>query len=206
VIRPFDARSIARHRAAGIGASSDHWLTACFDTSAALASAPAEPKNAMREAFVCMGKVKRTLPNRSSPLSRESSNIDSMSTVGNRIKQIRTRLGLKQQALGALAGVSKSAVSQWEREITTPDGDSLLSLHKKKGINPDWVLYGTGEMFVVRGNASDALTVLTPRQKALLGYFSGLTDAQQDDVLRELQDKERLNQEILEQLTLKKAS
>ena len=43
-------------------------------------------------------------------------------------------------------------------------------------------------------------TVLTPRERALLGYFSGLTEAQQDEVIRELQEKKQLNEELLAQL------
>jgi transcriptional regulator with XRE-family HTH domain len=37
-----------------------------------------------------------------------------METMGDRIRQLREARGLTQQQLGALVGVTKSAVSQWE--------------------------------------------------------------------------------------------
>ena len=42
-----------------------------------------------------------------------------------------------------------------------------------------------------------AASALTPRQQALLGYFDGLTEAQQEAVLRELSEKKQVNQAIV---------
>ncbi len=48
---------------------------------------------------------------------------------------------------------------------------------------------------------------LTPRQQALLGYFDGLTEEQQEAVLRELSEKKQVNQAIVEHfLARQKAS
>ena len=55
-------------------------------------------------------------------------------------------LGLTQEGLGALARVTKQAVSNWEREISQPDRDAVLALQRSKGISPEWLLSGRGPM------------------------------------------------------------
>lgn len=66
--------------------------------------------------------------------------------IGDRIKQLRKALGLTQEELGRIAGISKAAVSAWERERSKPDTDSLLALERKKRVNIEWVRTGKGEM------------------------------------------------------------
>lgn len=83
--------------------------------------------------------------------------------IGERIKQIRAELGLSQAELGEMAGgVSKSAVSQWERGLTSPERDALMALRRKRGISPDWIIHGKGEMFEpVRHPTDDEAELLT---------------------------------------------
>ena len=45
---------------------------------------------------------------------------------------------------------------------------------------------------------------LTPRQRAFLGYLDELTETQQQEVMRELQETKRLNDELFEELLTKK--
>ena len=46
----------------------------------------------------------------------------------NRIKDLRRAAGYSQQQLANLLYVNQTAVSQWERGITTPNNDTLLQL------------------------------------------------------------------------------
>jgi SOS-response transcriptional repressor LexA len=70
-------------------------------------------------------------------------------SVAERIKQARQALGLSQGEFGRLAGTEgKSAVSQWERGVTEPGGDSLLNLRRKTNLNDVWVREGRGQMFL----------------------------------------------------------
>lgn len=62
-----------------------------------------------------------------------------MKAVADRIKALRRALGVTQEALGKLAGVTKSAVSQWERGICKPERDALLALKRARNINPEWI-------------------------------------------------------------------
>lgn len=62
-----------------------------------------------------------------------------MKAVADRIKALRRTLGVTQEALGKLAGVTKSAVSQWERGICEPDRHALHALKRARNINPEWI-------------------------------------------------------------------
>ena len=83
-----------------------------------------------------------------------------METVADRVKALRNELGVTQEGLGKLAGVSKSAVSQWERGLTEPEWEALRELQRAKNVNPSWVSHGDGEMFGgpkrLGGEAEDA--------------------------------------------------
>lgn len=71
--------------------------------------------------------------------------------VSERIKQARSKLGLSQTEFGrAAGGVSKAAVSQWERGLTTPERDALMALQRDKALSPEWIMNGHGDMFVAR--------------------------------------------------------
>lgn len=70
-----------------------------------------------------------------------------------RIKQVRKLLRLSQEKFGKLAGVSKSAVSQWESDQTTPERDALFSLQKNARINPKWITDGIDPMFNTNARA-----------------------------------------------------
>ncbi|NKN33965.1 XRE family transcriptional regulator [Marichromatium bheemlicum] len=67
-------------------------------------------------------------------------------STADRVKELRKTLGLTQQALGALAGVSKQAVSQWERDLTEPQWEALHALRASQGVNPRWLLHGEAPM------------------------------------------------------------
>lgn len=49
-------------------------------------------------------------------------------SLGSRIRDLRERLGLSQERLGELMGVSFQAVSSWERDQTVPDTSRLTAL------------------------------------------------------------------------------
>lgn len=111
--------------------------------------------------------VKHALPIRSIPLNRFQVRILYM-TTRERIKEVRELLELTGEAFGKLAGVSKAAVSQWESGRTTPQRDALLSLKRKRGISPEWITSGKGEMFdAVSGSfeMSEEWDLLTHEQR-----------------------------------------
>ena len=58
-----------------------------------------------------------------------------------RLGRYRTRQGLSQEALAECIGVSRQAVSRWERAKAVPDIDSLIALAGVYGVSIDALLY-----------------------------------------------------------------
>lgn len=58
-------------------------------------------------------------------------------SIGNRLYQYRRKSGLSQEELAARLGVSRQAVSKWERAEAAPDTDNLINLSKIYGVTLD---------------------------------------------------------------------
>ena len=63
--------------------------------------------------------------------------------VGNRIKLLRNKKGLKQDELAAAIGVSPSAVSNYEQGTRVPKDDTLKALVTVLDTTSDYILMGT---------------------------------------------------------------
>lgn len=61
-------------------------------------------------------------------------------TIANRLVELRQSLGLSQEALAASLGVSRQAVSKWERAEASPDTDNLIALANLYDISLDALL------------------------------------------------------------------
>ena len=62
--------------------------------------------------------------------------------TANRLYQYRKQMGLSQEELAAKIGVSRQAVSKWERAEASPDTDNLIELAKIYGLTLDELLKG----------------------------------------------------------------
>ncbi len=60
--------------------------------------------------------------------------------IGQRLKQARLNLGLKQSALGAIVGVSASFISQCESGRKFPRLDVFLKIVDALNVSPNYVL------------------------------------------------------------------
>jgi len=65
-------------------------------------------------------------------------------TLGQRIQEGRTKLGLSQEGLGERLGVSRQAVSKWEADAAVPDTDKLIALSKLFGMTLNELLQVEG--------------------------------------------------------------
>ena len=63
-------------------------------------------------------------------------------TIANRLVELRQSLGLSQEALASSLGVSRQAVSKWERAEASPDTDNLIALANLYNISLDALLLG----------------------------------------------------------------
>lgn len=62
--------------------------------------------------------------------------------TANRLYQYRKKMGLSQEELAARIGVSRQAVSKWERAEASPDTDNLIELANVYGLTLDELLMG----------------------------------------------------------------
>ena len=65
--------------------------------------------------------------------------------TANRLLQYRKKMGFSQEDLAEKIGVSRQAVSKWERAEASPDTDNLIELSKVYGVTPDEMLRGETE-------------------------------------------------------------
>lgn len=65
--------------------------------------------------------------------------------TANRLYEYRKNMGLSQEELASKIGVSRQAVSKWERAEASPDTDNLIELSKVYGVTLDEMLRGTPE-------------------------------------------------------------
>lgn len=62
--------------------------------------------------------------------------------MAQRLVDRRKAAGLSQEALAAQLGVSRQAVSKWERSESSPDTDNLIALAALYDVSLDELLYG----------------------------------------------------------------
>ena len=61
-------------------------------------------------------------------------------STADRLVQLRKENGLSQEALASKLGVSRQAISKWERAEASPDTDNLIALAEIYGITLDALL------------------------------------------------------------------
>ena len=64
--------------------------------------------------------------------------------TANRLLQYRKKFNLSQEDLAAKIGVSRQAISKWERAEASPDTDNLILLAEIYGVTLDELLKGEG--------------------------------------------------------------
>lgn len=66
-------------------------------------------------------------------------------TIGNRIAKTRKAKGFTQEYLAESLGVSRQAVSKWEKDQTAPDTKNLIALASLLGVSVEYLASGTRE-------------------------------------------------------------
>ena len=68
--------------------------------------------------------------------------------MNERLKQLRTVLGLSQEAYGETVGVTKAAISRIESGINSLSDRMILSIVTQHNVNERWLRTGEGDMFI----------------------------------------------------------
>jgi transcriptional regulator with XRE-family HTH domain len=75
--------------------------------------------------------------------------------IGKRFKQVRKKLSLTQTKLAEVIGCKQATIADYERERISPSAKVLSIISKNYNININWLLTGSGEMFLShQGQAS----------------------------------------------------
>ena len=69
-------------------------------------------------------------------------------TLGKTIHKIRTEAKMTQEQFAELFGVSQQSVQKWERDVTTPDLDKIITISKYFGISLDALVLGNDNRIV----------------------------------------------------------
>lgn len=83
--------------------------------------------------------------------------------IANRLFQYRKKNNLSQEELASKIGVSRQAVSKWERAEASPDTDNLILLAKLYGVTLDELLQGSEEP---TGNQENSQTEETEKNNS----------------------------------------
>lgn len=97
----------------------------------------------------------------------------------NRIRDLRKEHELSQQELAKQLGVNQTAVSQWERGVTTPSSTVMVDLCKLWNVTPDFLLGLSDEKI-----ASTLEDVDAKELQLLKDLVDQLTPDQQQELLR----------------------
>lgn len=68
--------------------------------------------------------------------------------MNERIKKLRKTLGLTLEKFGERLGVKRNSVSQWENGINNVSDQVRKSICREFGVNEEWLLSGSGPMFI----------------------------------------------------------
>jgi transcriptional regulator with XRE-family HTH domain len=93
-----------------------------------------------------------------------------METVGDRLREERTRLGLNQEEFAAVGGLRKQAELNYESGARSPDADYLLAL-ESAGVDIVYVLTGR------RVLTDSAAVVLNNDEQEILRKYRQLNEA-----------------------------
>lgn len=100
----------------------------------------------------------------------------------NRIKELRTRLGMNQATLSNIIGVTRSTVSMWEINKSQPDSDMLVRLADLFGVSVDCIVMHDAPLSVQKEKPAE-YDGLADDEKTLLALFRQLNTEARDRLI-----------------------
>lgn len=96
--------------------------------------------------------------------------------LGEKLKDLRTQKGLTQDAMAALLNIKRQTYSAYERGISFPDINALLSMANFFDVSVDFLLENK---IATVGKQS-----LSEKQNKILELVEGLTDREREELIR----------------------
>ncbi len=101
--------------------------------------------------------------------------------IANRLVQLRKAHGLSQEELASRLGISRQAVSKWERAESSPDTDNLIMLSQLYGVSLDELLSTEDPIPEPEPETDEAETGgEAPRQKVHVSFTDGINVTDDD--------------------------
>lgn len=75
--------------------------------------------------------------------------------IATRLVQLRKANGLSQEALAEKLGISRQAISKWERAEASPDTDNLIALASLYGMTLDTLLNTKNDAYILNGQPEE---------------------------------------------------
>ena len=85
--------------------------------------------------------------------------------LNERITVVRKAMGLTQEQLGELVGVSRQAVSKWESGQTVPDAITVAKLCRALNVSADYIILGKQPEGGALGSAPAELPYKPPHER-----------------------------------------
>lgn len=76
-------------------------------------------------------------------------------TFAKRVRAVRLALGLTQQAFADKLGIARNTVAKYEYEARVPEGPVTELICRQFGVNRDWLVNGTGEMYAKKSRKEE---------------------------------------------------
>lgn len=71
--------------------------------------------------------------------------MEKLKTIGDRVREIRTGMGLIRDDFAELMGVSRNTLARYETDERKPDADFIIKFCEEYEVSADWLLFGKSE-------------------------------------------------------------
>lgn len=79
------------------------------------------------------------------------------SSIGERIRKGRENKEIDQSTLADKVGIATRTLQRWEKGEQVPGGDFLMQIARWTGVRPDWLLTGSGDMYMRTDRADNII-------------------------------------------------
>lgn len=115
--------------------------------------------------------------------------------MGNRIRELRKKLGMNQTEFGARIGLKQTSIAGYENGSRNPLDSIIISICREFNVNETWLRTGEGSMFNEADSGIDLVTRAmlgqSENKKKLLRLISDMPDDLLDKMMEYLESKKK---------------